>query len=261
MRKYVLALGVLALASPAVNAAFDETEHINQTIRMDPGGTLRLKSFSGRVTITASDRPEVVVDAVRRATRNRLERIKLDIHTNGANVVVVDANRRERSWYEFIGGDNVVETDFDIKVPRRTNLDLSVFSAPVSVDGVEGSHKVHGFSSRLTLNDVAGSIKAHTFSGSVLIRAKSWEPNQTIDVDTFSGNVELHVPESVRGNVSFNSFSGRLNSEIPLTLHSSSRRSLKAELGSLKAERGGDDAGNSGTLRFKTFSGSVRIDR
>ena len=261
MRKYVLALGVLALATPAVNAAFDETEHINQTIRMDPGGTLRLKSFSGRVTITASDRPEVVVDAVRRATRARLDRIKLDIHTDGSNVVVVDANRRERSWYEFIGGDSVVETDFDIKVPRRTNLNLSVFSAPVSVDGIEGSHKVHSFSSRLSLNNVAGSIWAHTFSGPVMIRAKSWEPNQTIDVDTFSGNVELHVPESARGSVSFHSFSGRLNSEMPLVLHSSRGRSLKAELGSLKAERGGDDAGNNGTLRFKTFSGSVRIDR
>ena len=48
---------------------------------------------------------------------------------------------------------------------------------------------------------------------------------------------------------------------MPLTLRSSSSRSLKAELGSVKAERGGDDAGGNGTLRFKTFSGSVRIDR
>ena len=251
MRKYVLALGVLALATPAVNAAFEETQHISQTIRMDPGGTLRLRSFSGRVTVTASDRPEVVIDAVRRGTRDRLDRIKLDIHADGSNVVVVDANRRERPRHWFTDGNNVVETDFDIRVPRRTSLDLSVFSAPVIVEGVEGSHKIHGFSSRVSLNDVAGSIKAHTFSGSVLIRAKSWEPDQTIDVDTFSGNVELHVPESARGSVSFNSFSGRLSSEIPLTLHTSSRRSFKAELG----------GGNGGTLRFKTFSGSVRIDR
>jgi len=251
MRKYVLALGVLALAAPAVTAAFEETEHISRTIRMDPGGTLRLRSFSGRVTVTTSDRPEVVVDAVRRGTRDRLDRIKLDVHSDGSSVVVVNANRRERSWHWFTDGNNVVETDFDIKVPRRTSLDLSVFSARVIVDGVEGSHKIHGFSSRVSLNDVTGSVKAHTFSGSVLIRAKSWEPDQTIDVDTFSGNVELHVPESARGSVSFNSFSGRLSSEMPLTLHSSSRRSLKAELG----------GGNGGTLRFKTFSGSVRIDR
>jgi hypothetical protein len=51
--------------------------------------------------------------------------------------------------------------------------------------------------------------------------------------------------------VTFNSFSGHLNSDLPLTLHTSSRRNLRAELG----------GGGGGTLRFKTFSGSVKIDR
>ena len=59
------------------------------------------------------------------------------------------------------------------------------------------------------------------------------------------------MPDSARGTVTFNSFSGHLNSEMPLTMQSSSRRALKAELGS----------GDGGTLRFKTFSGSVKIDR
>jgi len=252
MRSIAAAFAVLALATPAHAApgAWDETEHVSRTIQLEPGGTLQLKNFSGRVTITASDRPEVVIDAVRRATRSRLDRIRLDIHTSGSHTVVVDANQRDHSWWNF-DGSNVVETDFDIKVPRRTNLDLSVFSSPVSVDGVEGSHTVHGFSSKLVLTDVTGSVRAHTFSGSVSIREKSWQPNQTVDVDTFSGSIELHVPDSARGTVTFNSFSGHLNSEMPLTLHTSNRRSLRAELG------GGGD----GTFRFKTFSGSVKIDR
>jgi len=250
MRKYLLAFALLALSAPAVLAVADETEHVSKTLKMEPGGTLRLKNFSGRVTITASDRAEVVVAAVRRASRERLARISLDIHTEGANVVVVDANHRERSWFEF-SGNNVVETDLDITVPRQSNLDVAVFSSPVTIEGVEGSHNVHSFSARLSLNDVTEPIKAHTFSGTVVIREKSWESNQTIDVDTFSGNVELYVPESARGSVSFNSFSGRLNSEMPLTLHNSNRRSLRADLG----------GGGNGRLRFKTFSGSVKIDR
>lgn len=252
MRTIYAVFAVLALATPALATpgAFDETEHVSRTIAMEPGGTLRLKSFSGRVTITASDRPEIVVDAVRRATRSRLDRIRLDIHSSGSNTVVIDANQRDHSWWSF-DGSNVVETDFDIKVPRKTNLDLSVFSAAVSIEGVEGSHDVHGFSSRLVLSDVSGSVKAKTFSGSVSIREKTWQPHQTIDVDTFSGNVELRVPDNASGTVTFNSFSGRLNSDMPLTLHTSSRRSLRAELG------GGGD----GIFRFKTFSGSVKIDR
>jgi hypothetical protein len=250
MRSCILAFALVALATPA-SAAAQEAERVNRTIKLDPGGTLRLKNFSGRVTITASDRPEVVVEAVRRAPRRRLDRIRLDVHSEGSNVVVVDANTRDRSWFDFVGGNNVVETDFDIKVPRRTNLDISVFSSPVTVESVEGSHRVHSFSGRLTLNEVAGPVRAHSFSGTVVIREKAWGEDQSIDVDTFSGDVELHVPDTARGSVTFNSFSGRLNSAMPLTLRSSSRRAVRAELG----------GGGEGRLRFKTFSGSVRIDR
>src|SRR3979409_2313034 len=101
MRNGLLTFALLALVAPTLLAAADETERVNHKLQMDPGGTLRLKNFSGRVTITASDRPEIVIDAVRRATRARLERIRLDIHTSGSNVVVVDANQRDRSWWDF----------------------------------------------------------------------------------------------------------------------------------------------------------------
>jgi DUF4097 and DUF4098 domain-containing protein YvlB len=255
MRKTFLVLAALVLAAlPALAGAQDTTEHVTRTLKLDPGGTLRLKSFSGPIHITVTDRPEVVIDAVRYGTRERLSRIALDIHEGGANTIVIDANRHDRhTWFDFSGHDNVVKTDFDIKVPRRTNLDISVFSAPVSVDGVEGTFKAHGFSSRLEFQDVIGPIEAHTFSGAISIRAKTWQPNQTIDVDTFSGNIDLHVPENARGSVSFNSFSGHLDSERPLVLRSGNRKSLRADLGN-----GGD---NGGRLRFKTFSGSVKIDK
>src|SRR5829696_5045353 len=101
MRNATLAFAICALATVGLNARGDETEHVNRTVKLEPGGTLRLKNFSGRVTITASDRPEVVINAVRRATRDRLDRIKLDIRSEGSGVVVVDANRRDRSWFEF----------------------------------------------------------------------------------------------------------------------------------------------------------------
>jgi DUF4097 and DUF4098 domain-containing protein YvlB len=249
----VAAAAAVALSAPPVHAA-DETEHITKTVRLDPGGTLRLKSFSGRVTITATDRTDVLIDATRHAPRDRLENIKLDIRAEGSNLVVIEANRRDRSWYEFSGDkNNVVSTDFDIKVPRRTSLDVSVFSAPVTIDGVEGSHTVHSFSARLQIDHVSGPVKAHSFSGTVAIRARDWQRGQTIDVDTFSGNVELTVPDMAQADVSFNSFSGRLNSEVPLTLRTSGRRNMGGRLG--------PDGAGAGELRLKTFSGNVKIDR
>jgi DUF4097 and DUF4098 domain-containing protein YvlB len=251
MRTFLLAFALLALPAASMAASDIQTEHVSQTATLASGGTLRLKSFSGRVTITGSDRTNAAIEAVRRGTRERLDHIKLDIHTEGTTLVI-NANQQDSSWYNWTRQNRVVETDLDIKVPRNTNLDVDVFSAPVTVEAVDGSHKVHGFSSRLQFENVTGLIRAHTFSGPVDIRARTWQPNQTIDVDTFSGDVSLRIPETARGTVAFNSFSGHLNSDIPLTLHSGGRRSVRAQLG---------DSAGGGTLRFKTFSGSVRIDR
>jgi putative adhesin len=247
MRVLLCAFAICALAAPAATAAQD-TERINRTVPLQPGGTLRLKTFSGRVTITGTDGNDVVVDAVRRGRRERLDRITLDIHAEGSTVVV-DANHRISSWW--MSHDNVVETDFDIKVPRQTRIDVNVFSAPVTIDGVEGPYDIHGFSSRIRLLGIAGSVRAHTFSGDVEVVERRWRDGQDIDIDTFSGNIRVHVPDDARGTVTFHSFSGNFNSELPLSLRTNSRRSMTAELGSA----------GSGALRFKTFSGSVSILR
>jgi hypothetical protein len=229
MRRALLVPAAVALVALNARPSFADTERFNRSIAINPGGTLKLRNFSGRVTITAYEGSEVVIDALRRADRDRLANIRLDVYKDG-NTVVVDANHRDSSWSEH--NNNVVETDFDVKVPRRTNLDIQVFSSPVEVSGVEGSQKVHSFSARVRLNDVA------------------WQPRQSIDVETFSGSIDVQLPAATNAIVSFNSFSGDLKSDLPLTLRSSSRRSFTAELGN-----GGD-----GRVRFKTFSGDVRIN-
>ena len=240
----VLALaGVPALATAA-------TEHVSQTVSLGPGGTLRLNNFSGKVTITGSDRSDVTIDAVRHGTRDQLDRVRLDIRSD-ASTVHINANKRDRSWFDW-GRNNVVETDFEIRVPRRTNLDLTLFSASLDVQGVHGSQTVQTFSSRAKLDDVSGSIRAKSFSGAIQIRATDWTDNQTIDVETFSGGVELHVPDSARGRVLFESFSGSLNTALPLTVETSGRRQISGRLGS---------GGDRGRIFVKTFSGSVTLDR
>jgi DUF4097 and DUF4098 domain-containing protein YvlB len=250
MRYAALALPVLLLSSACVviDAADTDTERVSQTAPLAPGGTLKLKNFSGRVTITGTDRQDASIDAVRRGSRERLNNIKLDIHQEGSTLVV-NANQREHDWSRH--RNNVVETDFTIQVPRRTSLDANVFSSPVNVEGLDGSHRVHGFSSRIRFENVSGPVNIHTFSGQVDIRNDAWGTDQSMDIDTFSGSVDLHVPENAAGTINFHSFSGHLNSDIPLTLRSGNKRSLLADLG----------AGSGSSLRFKTFSGSVRINR
>jgi DUF4097 and DUF4098 domain-containing protein YvlB len=251
MNTRLLAVAAFAFCTLTVSARAGDTEHFSQALKLPPGGTLRLRGFAGRITITGADTDQVSVDAVRHGNRDWLDHTKIEMYVQGSAVVVRDDESRHPSWFDW-WHSSIGETDFEIKVPHKTNLDISTFSAPVSVDGVEGSYKLHGFSSRLTLRNAVGSVQAHTFSGSVEIHEARWSDPRTIDVDTFSGSVELRVPGDARGDVTFNSFSGRLDSVLPLIMHSSSRKSVKAELG------GG---GSGSTFRVKTFSGSLHIDR
>jgi DUF4097 and DUF4098 domain-containing protein YvlB len=203
-----------------------ETETVDRTVALPSGGTVRLKTFSGRVKITGTSGDQVVIHAVRRASRERLNDIKLEVTTTGSTVEI-DANHRlvERR------NDNVVDTDFDIQLPARARLDIKTFSAPVTIVGVNGSQNIDGFSSDIT------------------IESREFGEGNDIDINTFSGDVRLQLPANARGNIDFNSFSGRFESDLPVTMNSSSRRNFRGSL----------NGGGSGDFRLKTFSGDVRI--
>jgi DUF4097 and DUF4098 domain-containing protein YvlB len=223
-----------------------ETETVDRTLSLPSGGTVRLKTFSGRVNITGTGGNQVVIKAVRRATRERLDDIRLEI-TQSGNVIDIDANHRIRERRN----DNVVETDFDIQVPNEVRLDLRTFSAPVTVGNVGGDLVVEGFSSEIRLTDVTGPKRVKTFSGEVTVEARNWTDGDDMNINTFSGDVTLRLPDSARGDIRFDSFSGSFNSDLPVTLSSSSRRNFRGAL----------NGGGSSNFRLNTFSGSVRIER
>src|ERR671913_136885 len=109
---------ILTLALPAA-AAQKESETVDRTVTLGDRGTLELKNFSGDVRIAGTGGRDVIIRAVRRGTRERLDRIKLDIQGSGSSVKIQanhhpEGNRDDR--------DNVVETEFDIQVPYGTKL-------------------------------------------------------------------------------------------------------------------------------------------
>jgi DUF4097 and DUF4098 domain-containing protein YvlB len=216
---------LLSLVVAAPLAAQTNTETVDKTLSLAAGGTLKLKTFSGKVRITGGSGDQVVVHAVRRARQDRLDDIKLEITQNG-NTIEIDANHRlvERR------NDNVVETDLEIQVPARTRLDIKTFSAPVTVIGVNADQNIDGFSSSIT------------------VESGEWNDHD-LDINTFSGGVRLQLPASARGNIDFNSFSGTFESDLPVTMNNSSRRNFRGSL----------NGGGNADLRLKTFSGDGSI--
>src|SRR6266516_4624885 len=131
---------VLALAASTVARAQEETEHVDRTLAFPSGGTLQLHNFSGDVHITGTTGKDLVIKAVRRAERDRLDHIALDIQTSGSTVTI-DANKRDPGW-QHDKNNNVVETSFDIEVPAGAKLDVEVFSSNLDIKGLAGAERL-----------------------------------------------------------------------------------------------------------------------
>ena len=218
-------IGALAAPAPAAAIEQQETERVEKNVPIRAGGELRLKNFSGRVTITGSARGDVAIRAVRRATRERLDRIKLEIRET-ASGLSIEANKRDESRRDE-DNNNVVDTEFEIQVPQDIKLDIQVFSSDIRVAAVNGEQHLKTFSGEIDVIDALGSV----------------------DAETFSGDIEMKLAQGAGGRVEFDSFSGSLQAEGGMTTRSSSRRKTSGTIGS----------GGSNDYNFKTFSGDVRI--
>lgn len=220
----VALLGALALSAPAVASAQTETERVDRTVNIRAGGQLRIKNFSGRVTITGSRRSDIAIQAIRRAPRERLDHIKLEVTETGSGVTI-EANKKDSDWRDR--NNNVVDTQLDIQVPHDISLDIDAFSSGIRIIDVHGKQRHKTFSGDIEITGAEGSI----------------------DAETFSGDVDLKLAPSIGGHVDFDSFSGSLRADSGLVTRSSSRRRVTGEIG----------GGGGHNFHFKTFSGDVRI--
>ena len=227
-------LGIGAcLLLPVAAAAQTQTENVNRTVPLPANGSVSLQNFSGRVVITGTTGRDVVIKAVRRADRERLDHIKLDIRTEGSKVVI-EANKRDDGWNDR--NNNVVDTEFDVEVPAAAPLKVTVFSSDV------------------TVKDVTGSLDINTFNGDIdadIVRAGA---SPELHAHTFSGDITVRISSDAKANVDMKSFSGDLDTDVPVTMRSSRRGR-----GRVSGTISGGSSGNG--LNFDTFSGNVRIKK
>ncbi|MPY91169.1 MAG: DUF4097 family beta strand repeat protein [Luteitalea sp.] len=248
----LLALAVVALRTEAAaqckDDGPDESETVSKALAFPDGGRLELKSFSGSVTIRGTARNDVAIKAVRRAPRERLERVTLSMESSSSGVRI-EANKHN----DDCKNNNVVETHFEIEMPLEGGIDVSVFSSPVTVADVAGDVRVRSFSSAIKLSGVSAPVHAKAFSGTLDVSLADATTAPELMLETFSGDVTVHVPASAQAGVEFNSFSGDLESDLPLVLRKRSGRRLEASLNT------SDDTSLSNHIKVKTFSGDVAL--
>jgi hypothetical protein len=180
----------LALGAPTAAGQLRETDTIIRTMVFPAAGALEIENFSGDVKVTGTSGPDVVIKAVRRALKGRLDNKGIDVSVSGATVAI----HRSRDNDHFSNRiDNVIETSFDIQVPASARL------------------KIVGYSSEFYIAGITGAQDLQTYSGDITVDAVAAGPAPDLSVKTHSGDVHVRLAPNASPNiVRFTTRSGHL---------------------------------------------------
>jgi hypothetical protein len=199
----VLVIGILFLQGDDFRV--ERKEDVSKTLKFqDPSkpGDLQVDNIFGSIVVTGYDGTEVKLVAhktIKARTEGRIEKaqqeVKLDITEEG-NIIDIyvdgpfrcqnkdDTRSRHDPGYR-------VHYDFEIKVPRKTNIFLrTVTDGDIRVNSVEGEFEVKNVNGEITMSDLSGSGKAHTVNGEVKV-AFSKNPDSDCSFKTINGDIEV----------------------------------------------------------------------
>jgi DUF4097 and DUF4098 domain-containing protein YvlB len=246
------------------------TETVNKTVALPANGRLKLRTFSGYVHITGTNSRDVTIKAVRKADRDVLDHVRLTIDASGSTVSI-QANDKDSNWdRNRRNGDNgdIVRTDFDIELPASASLDINGFSSPLEISGVGGDQRLETFNGKITVTSAKGAIDAHTFNGAIDVDLTGAGSRPELTAHTFSASIRARIADSAHADVSFSSFSGQFDSDMPITMRSSRSGKVSGRVGSEsgRSSTSGRSSSSSNSssgagLKFDTFSGDVHVVR
>jgi hypothetical protein len=153
-----------------------QTKNFNRTVDFSPGGDLRVSTDVGTVKISSWERNQVEViariegrkhfnvsaDYMRRA----VEATEIEM-TGGGNSLTIKANYDNVPYESVWGGRNRVipRIEWEIRAPRRANIDLDTDRSEAEVRGFDGRHSLKTDRSPLSVEDMSGDIRLNIDRG------------------------------------------------------------------------------------------------
>jgi DUF4097 and DUF4098 domain-containing protein YvlB len=180
------ALGLTAADSGRAQSSRPEvTEEFHQTYPLSASGRVSLSNINGGVRISAWDRNEVKVDAVKRAyTQERLREAQINVDA-GSGAIEIETEYPEYRWdgRDRERHENPATVEYTLTVPRNARVE--------EVSLVNGSLNIEGLSGPVHASSVNGKVSARGLTGPVNLSVVNGRLEATLDSVGGSGSVNL----------------------------------------------------------------------
>ena len=214
-------------------STIEKTEKIEKVFHFkNPKGKnlLVVDNVYGSITVTGYEGSEirVAVDQhIRAKTDERIEEAKediyLDIVEEGDFIELYvdgpfrDNTRRSRGWRHYRREQYHVYFEFDIKLPKNTNLELStVNDGEIVVSNVDGNYEIKNVNGGIEMDKMGGSGDVYTVNGDLTIDFNQ-NPNGDSRFGSLNGEVKLYFQSDLSADFQLKTFNGDVYSDFEMT--------------------------------------------
>lgn len=236
---------VLALAVSSLPAKAEVREEFHKSYPLSADGRVSLKNINGGVTVTAWDKNEVQVDAVKTADEQyKLAEAKIEVTAGSTSIDI-------RTHYPEKTNNNPASIEYTLHVPRRARIDkIDLVNGHIKIDGVEGLVRASSVNGAVEATHVAGEVSLNSVNGRVFAELQA--PKRSVNIETVNGSVELRLPSDAVGEINASTVHGGISNQfnIPVNRERWVGSELRARLG-----EGGP------AIKLSAVNGGIQISR
>jgi len=226
------------------------TEEFHQTYPLTAGGRIELDNINGAVHITAWDRNEVKVDAVKYAgSKERLNEAKIEVE-HGSDHVSIRTHYPDHDHIFNGGWNDPAGVEYTLNVPRNARLDeIKLINGSLDVHGVAAEVRASCINGRLTAEGLQGRVKLETINGRMDARFEH-VADSPIELESVNGSLELTLPSDVKAELEASTISGGIDDDFGLQVrhHHFVGHDMRGELG-----------GGGTRIRLSNVNGRIEI--
>ena len=193
-------------------------QEVNESYPLTSNGLVHIDNVNGKVRVTAWDRPEVQMHALKRGdSQAALDALKIEIVTKPDEVRIHTKYPNSKGkWFR----SNSAEVDYELKVPTRARLESAKnINGVIELDGLEGPVDASTVNGRLNAQGLASDATLESVNGMVEASFRSLQGVKSVSMKTVNGKVKLHLPADADANVSAKTVNGSIQGGPDLPAH------------------------------------------
>jgi Putative adhesin len=247
----ICALLVLALGAHASDHRGSVTEEFHHTYALASDGRVELDNINGAVHISAWDRNEIQVDAIKSAdTKERLAEAKIEVDSGSDYLSIRTRYRDHDLTFNWNSHNNPASVEYTLTVPRSARLDeIRLINGSLDVTGVSGEVRASCINGSLKARNLRGRSRLSTINGQ-LDAVFDQLAGSRLELNSVNGELELTIPSDSKAEIEASTVSGRIDNDFGLHVnrHRIVGRDLRGEL-----------AGGGTRIELRNVNGSIEV--